>query len=369
MPDSPSRSAPAPQHRRAVGQRAHPARRLDRAALTHRIAHDADVLDGRPACGVVPRRGLHEVRAAVDRREAHVAQHRRRPQRGLDDDLQHHVGCCPAHRCHLMGDVRQVTLGDRAERDHHVDLGRAVGDRRCRLDRLHRRGGPTVGKPDHCAHHQSVATHLVHERHVIGLHAQRRATRLDREDRSLFDVVPGGLGTQDRVVDPGGEIGCRGRCLGHRSTVPGWRATMVRVGVWGEHGSTICVGAAHGGAMSEAVGARTTSGSSARPQRSIYLDALRAVALCRVVIYHAVSLEWVTLFTAMPLMFFIAGSLYAASLERRPGAPGDPRPVPADPAAVLALHRGHDRAVGARWARWESSSRGTGSACCSPSCR
>lgn len=71
--------------------------------------------------------------------------------------------------------------------------------------------------------------------------------------------------------------------------------------------------------MSEAVDAPTTSGSSARPQRSIYLDALRAVALCRVVIYHAIALEWVTLFTAMPLMFFIAGSLYAASLERRPG--------------------------------------------------
>jgi len=52
--------------------------------------------------------------------------------------------------------------------------------------------------------------------------------------------------------------------------------------------------------------------------RSIYLDALRAVALSRVVVYHAVSKEWITFFSAMPLMFFIAGSLYAASLERRP---------------------------------------------------
>ncbi len=70
--------------------------------------------------------------------------------------------------------------------------------------------------------------------------------------------------------------------------------------------------------MSEAVDAAAPSNTGSRPQRSIYLDALRAVALCRVVIYHAVSLQWVTLFTAMPLMFFIAGSLYAASLERRP---------------------------------------------------
>lgn len=56
----------------------------------------------------------------------------------------------------------------------------------------------------------------------------------------------------------------------------------------------------------------------ARRQRSIYLDALRAVALARVVVYHAVGHDWITLFTAMPLMFFIAGSLFAASVDRRP---------------------------------------------------
>ena len=51
--------------------------------------------------------------------------------------------------------------------------------------------------------------------------------------------------------------------------------------------------------------------------RSVYLDAFRAVALVHVVVYHASSWSWVTAFTAMPLMFFIAGTLYAASLERR----------------------------------------------------
>ena len=52
-------------------------------------------------------------------------------------------------------------------------------------------------------------------------------------------------------------------------------------------------------------------------QRSVYLDALRALALVRVVIYHAAGSWKLTAFTAMPLMFFIAGTLYAASLERR----------------------------------------------------
>lgn len=53
-------------------------------------------------------------------------------------------------------------------------------------------------------------------------------------------------------------------------------------------------------------------------KRSVYLDALRAFALARVVLYHSTNAWQVTAFTAMPLMFFIAGSLYANSLERRP---------------------------------------------------
>jgi peptidoglycan/LPS O-acetylase OafA/YrhL len=65
--------------------------------------------------------------------------------------------------------------------------------------------------------------------------------------------------------------------------------------------------------------ATAPAATAAKPRRSLYLDALRAVALARVVVYHASSYWWVTAFTAMPLMFFVAGSLFAASLERRPG--------------------------------------------------
>ncbi|MDQ2679265.1 MAG: acyltransferase [Actinomycetota bacterium] len=65
-------------------------------------------------------------------------------------------------------------------------------------------------------------------------------------------------------------------------------------------------------------GIRTDGRTGVRTSgRSVYLDALRAVALTRVVVYHASSNEWVTIFAAMPLMFFVAGSLFAASLERR----------------------------------------------------
>jgi len=56
--------------------------------------------------------------------------------------------------------------------------------------------------------------------------------------------------------------------------------------------------------------------TSQRP-RSIYLDAVRSLALARVVVYHALAREWLQIFAALPLMFFVAGSLYAASLERR----------------------------------------------------
>jgi peptidoglycan/LPS O-acetylase OafA/YrhL len=65
-------------------------------------------------------------------------------------------------------------------------------------------------------------------------------------------------------------------------------------------------------------GLSRSSAPEAQRRRSIYLDALRAVALTRVVVYHAVGHDWITLFTAMPLMFFIAGSLFAGSVDRRP---------------------------------------------------
>ncbi len=52
--------------------------------------------------------------------------------------------------------------------------------------------------------------------------------------------------------------------------------------------------------------------------RSLYLDALRAVALTRVVLYHVTDSWQLTAFTSLPLMFFVAGTLFAASVDRRP---------------------------------------------------
>ena len=52
--------------------------------------------------------------------------------------------------------------------------------------------------------------------------------------------------------------------------------------------------------------------------RSVYLDALRAVALARVVAYHVSNAWQLTAFTSLPLMFFVAGTLFAASVDRRP---------------------------------------------------
>jgi len=51
--------------------------------------------------------------------------------------------------------------------------------------------------------------------------------------------------------------------------------------------------------------------------RSRYLDLLRAMAIVRVVVYHATGMALLTvLFPAMGVMFAIAGSLMAASLDR-----------------------------------------------------
>jgi len=48
------------------------------------------------------------------------------------------------------------------------------------------------------------------------------------------------------------------------------------------------------------------------------LDVLRAVATIRVVLYHASGDSRWSWFAAIPVMSFVGGALYAASLDRRP---------------------------------------------------
>lgn len=57
---------------------------------------------------------------------------------------------------------------------------------------------------------------------------------------------------------------------------------------------------------------------SATSGRDPALDLLRTIALGRVVLWHAFAAPWMTLFAAMPMMFFVAGTLLAAPHGRPP---------------------------------------------------
>jgi peptidoglycan/LPS O-acetylase OafA/YrhL len=76
----------------------------------------------------------------------------------------------------------------------------------------------------------------------------------------------------------------------------------------------------HGGVLSGYGGERGDSSTVSvmtETRRDRYLDLWRAAALIRVVIYHIFGWVWLTvLFPAMGLMFALAGSLMAASLDR-----------------------------------------------------
>ncbi|WP_157742617.1 acyltransferase family protein [Micromonospora chokoriensis] len=64
-------------------------------------------------------------------------------------------------------------------------------------------------------------------------------------------------------------------------------------------------------------GARSVRSAESTADRDRYLDLLRTVALGRVVLYHVTGWIWLSLLVpAMGLMFGIAGSLMAASLDR-----------------------------------------------------
>jgi len=74
--------------------------------------------------------------------------------------------------------------------------------------------------------------------------------------------------------------------------------------------------------MDMPAGGTSTNGAAASPSgagRLVFLDLLRAIALYRVVVLHVTGLGPLTWFAAMPVMFFVAGSLMAGSLDRRPG--------------------------------------------------
>ncbi|MFI6463020.1 glycosyltransferase [Streptomyces sp. NPDC050538] len=61
-----------------------------------------------------------------------------------------------------------------------------------------------------------------------------------------------------------------------------------------------------------------------RTARNLYLDFLRAVALVRVVTYHTFNWAWLTpAFPAMGVMFALAGSLMARSLDRHDRTPAE----------------------------------------------
>src|SRR5687767_12660492 len=63
------------------------------------------------------------------------------------------------------------------------------------------------------------------------------------------------------------------------------------------------------------------SSAPAAPGRERFLDLLRAVALIRVVAYHTFGYAWFSIvFPSMGVMFALAGSLMASSLERAPGS-------------------------------------------------
>lgn len=77
-------------------------------------------------------------------------------------------------------------------------------------------------------------------------------------------------------------------------------------------------GSAGPGDREPAAGPRTSTTDGPRG-RDGFLDALRAIAIVRVVVWHAFGapiMSWVV--ATMPLMFFVAGSLLARSLDARP---------------------------------------------------
>jgi peptidoglycan/LPS O-acetylase OafA/YrhL len=55
----------------------------------------------------------------------------------------------------------------------------------------------------------------------------------------------------------------------------------------------------------------------ATTDRIAFIDVMRTIAVLRVVVYHALLWQWLTWFEAMPVMFFVSGTLVGRSLASR----------------------------------------------------
>lgn len=71
------------------------------------------------------------------------------------------------------------------------------------------------------------------------------------------------------------------------------------------------------GASPESPATVTSAAAGPRPAvRDGFFDSVKALALWRVVIWHALAWPWLSWFAAMPAMFYVAGVLLARSLDR-----------------------------------------------------
>lgn len=65
--------------------------------------------------------------------------------------------------------------------------------------------------------------------------------------------------------------------------------------------------------------ATTVASARKKPPRDGFLDTVRSIALVRVIVWHAFGIPWISwVIATMPTMFFIAGSLLASTLDRKP---------------------------------------------------
>lgn len=65
-------------------------------------------------------------------------------------------------------------------------------------------------------------------------------------------------------------------------------------------------------------GTPAATGPPSGGQRIAFVDVLRTIAVARVVVNHSFLWPWLTWFEAMPVMFFVSGTLVARSLGSRP---------------------------------------------------
>src|SRR6266545_6579099 len=184
-----------------------PSSRLHLTPPLHRLVHQTDIVQRRPAIGIGCRR-LHEVSAGLSNPFTGPSLLLLRQVAVLGDDFDLDPRRCSDDPFDVADEQPFLTVLESGDVHHHVDLFGAEVEDFLGLILLHRGRFVAVRKPNHGAYEDTrTSQQFSGEADVVRLHAERGGAEPGCRVGELGYLVPRGVQANDRMVEQLGKAG------------------------------------------------------------------------------------------------------------------------------------------------------------------